>query len=194
MSARLLLVDNRDSFTYNVAQLFGALGADVRVVRSDDDALDGAAVAGADALVIGPGPGRPDGAGRTLAAIGWALAANRPLFGVCLGAQAIGAFFGGRVEHAPALVHGKASPIAHDGSGVLAGVPSPFAATRYHSLCLRARSLPAVLRANATSDDGVIQGIAHRTLPVHGVQFHPESVLTAEGARIFGNFLAMVAR
>jgi anthranilate synthase/aminodeoxychorismate synthase-like glutamine amidotransferase len=194
VSARLLLVDNRDSFTYNVAQLFGALGADVRVVRSDDDALDGAAVAGADALVIGPGPGRPDGAARTLAAIGWALAANRPLFGVCLGAQAIGAFFGGRVEHAPSLVHGKASPIAHDGSGVLAGVPSPFAATRYHSLCLQARSLPAVLRANATSDDGVIQGIAHRTLPVHGVQFHPESVLTAEGARIFGNFLAMVAR
>ena len=194
MSARLLLVDNRDSFTYNIAQLFGVLGADVRVVRSDDAALDGAAVAAADAVVIGPGPGRPSGAGRSLAAIAWAVATARPLFGVCLGAQAIGEFFGGRVEHAPALMHGKVSAIAHDGSGVLADVPSPFGATRYHSLCLEARSLPAVLRANATSDDGVVQGIAHRTLPVHGVQFHPESVLTEEGARILGNFLAMVAR
>jgi anthranilate synthase/aminodeoxychorismate synthase-like glutamine amidotransferase len=194
VSACLLLVDNRDSFTYNLAHLFGVLGADVRVVRSDDAALDPDAVAAADAVVIGPGPGRPQGAGRTLAAIEWTLAAGRPLFGVCLGAQAIGAYFGGRVEHAPALMHGKVSAIAHDGSGVLAGVPSPFSATRYHSLCLDAASLPAALRVTATSEDGVVQGIAHRALPVHGVQFHPESVLTTEGARIFGNFLAMVAR
>jgi len=194
VSARLLLVDNRDSFTYNLAQSFTMLGADVRVVRSDDAALDAAAVAGADAVVIGPGPGRPQGAGRSLAAIAWALAAGRPLFGVCLGAQAIGEFLGGRVEHAPTLMHGKVSAIAHDGSGVLANVPSPFGATRYHSLCLQTRSLPPMLRANATSEDGVVQGIAHRTLPIHGVQFHPESVLTAEGPRILGNFVAMVPR
>jgi anthranilate synthase component 2 len=188
----VILVDNKDSFTYNLAQLFGVLGAVVRVVQNDDDELDAGAIEAAERVVIGPGPGRPREAGRTLAAIGWALDARRPLFGVCLGAQAIGEFFGGRVDHAPVLMHGKVSNIRHDGSGVLRGVPSPFSATRYHSLCLARECLPATLRVNAVSDDGVIQGIVHRELPVHGVQFHPESVLTDEGDKIFGNFLRMV--
>jgi anthranilate synthase/aminodeoxychorismate synthase-like glutamine amidotransferase len=187
----LLLVDNYDSFTYNLAHLFGALGARVAVVRNDDPRLDAAAVAGADAVCIGPGPGRPAGAGKTMETIGWAIAANRPLLGVCLGQQAIGEYFGGTVDHAPHLMHGKTSSIEHDGSGVFAGVPSPFAATRYHSLCVAHAPFPAALRANATSEDAVIQGVQHRTLPIHGVQFHPESVLTTEGHRIFANFLAI---
>ena len=193
MSARLLLVDNKDSFTYNLSHLFGMLGAAVDVVRNDDPALDEAAVERADAIVIGPGPGRPADAGKTMAAIGWALAARRPIFGVCLGQQAIGEYFGGEIYHTPRLMHGKTSNIEHDESGVFLGLPSPFTATRYHSLCLARRSLPAALRANAFSEDGVIQRIAHRDLPVHGVQFHPESVLTPEGGKIFANFLAVVA-
>jgi anthranilate synthase/aminodeoxychorismate synthase-like glutamine amidotransferase len=185
----LLLVDNKDSFTYNLAQLFGSLGADVRVLRNDDPALDGDAVRKSTCVVIGPGPGRPAQAGKTLATIGWALDSQRPLLGVCLGAQAIGEYYGGEIYHTPRLMHGKTSSIRHDATGVFGGVPSPFTATRYHSLCLAERRLPAVLRANAFSEDGVIQGIAHRELPVHGVQFHPESVLTAEGGKIFQNFL-----
>ncbi len=190
-SPRLLLVDNYDSFTYNLAHLFGSLGATVDVVRNDDARLDAASVAAADAICIGPGPGRPAAAGKTMQAIGWAIDARRPLLGVCLGQQAIGEYFGGVVEHAPQLMHGKTSRIEHDGSGAFAGVPSPFDATRYHSLCIAHAPFPPELRAIATSDDAVIQGIAHRTLAIHGVQFHPESVLTLEGARIFGNFLAL---
>jgi anthranilate synthase/aminodeoxychorismate synthase-like glutamine amidotransferase len=192
MSARVLLVDNYDSFTHNLAHLFGSLGGSVRVVRNDDPLLDAALVRAHDGVVIGPGPGRPAGAGRSLAAIGWTLDAGRPLLGVCLGHQAIGEHFGARVTHAPRLMHGKTSAIAHDGSGVLAGVPPAFTATRYHSLCVDGASLPTELRVNATSDDGVVQGFAHRSLAVHGVQFHPESVLTIEGGRIFANFLAML--
>jgi anthranilate synthase/aminodeoxychorismate synthase-like glutamine amidotransferase len=188
---RVLLVDNYDSFTYNLAHLFGSLGAAVDVVRNDDPRLDAHTVAEADAVCIGPGPGRPADAGKTMLAIGWAIAAHRPVLGVCLGQQAIGEYFGGVVEHAPRLMHGKTSRIEHDGSGVFAGVPSPFDATRYHSLCLAHAPFPAELRANATSDDAVIQGVSHRSLPIHGVQFHPESVLTPEGGRIFGNFLAL---
>jgi anthranilate synthase/aminodeoxychorismate synthase-like glutamine amidotransferase len=123
--------------------------------------------------------------------IAWTIEAGRPLLGVCLGQQAIGEFFGGVVEHAPRLMHGKTSPIEHDGSGVFAGLPSPFDATRYHSLCIAHAPFPAELRAIAASDDGVIQGVRHRTLPIHGVQFHPESVLTLEGGRIFANFLEL---
>ena len=191
---RVLLVDNYDSFTYNLAHLFGALGAQVDVLRNDDARLGPEAVAQHDALCIGPGPGRPADAGKTLATIAWAVAAGRPLLGVCLGQQAIGEYFGGTVTHAPHLMHGKTSPIEHDGSGVFAGIPSPFEATRYHSLCVGHAPFPRELRANATSDDAVIQGIAHRTLPIHGVQFHPESVLTPAGGHIFSNFLSMAAR
>jgi anthranilate synthase/aminodeoxychorismate synthase-like glutamine amidotransferase len=191
-AVRVLLVDNYDSFTYNLAHLFGSLGAEVDVVRNDDARLDAAAVAAADAMCIGPGPGRPADAGKTMQSIGWAIAAGRPVLGVCLGQQAIGEYFGGVVEHAPRLMHGKTSRIEHDGAGVFSGVPSPFDATRYHSLCVAHAPFPAELRAVATSDDAVIQGVRHRSLPIHGVQFHPESVLTREGGRIFANFLALV--
>jgi len=190
-SPRVLLVDNYDSFTYNLAHLFGSLGASVDVVRNDDERLTADAIASADAVCIGPGPGRPADAGKTMRCIGWAIDAGRPLLGVCLGQQAIGEYFGGVVEHAPHLMHGKTSRIEHDGSGVFVGVPSPFDATRYHSLCIAHAPFPPELRAVATSDDAVIQGVAHRTLPIHGVQFHPESVLTPEGGRIFANFLAL---
>jgi len=193
-AVRVLLVDNYDSFTHNLAHLFGMLGASVEVVRNDAPGLEAEAVAACDAICIGPGPGRPGEAGKSLAAIGWALELERPLLGVCLGQQAIGEYFGGLVEHAPQLMHGKTSAITHDGSGVFAGVPSPFAATRYHSLCVAHAPFPSELRANAASDDGVIQGLAHRHVPIHGVQFHPESVLTPEGARIFANFLALIRR
>ena len=192
-SVRVLLIDNYDSFTHNLAHLFGMLGAQVDVMRNDAPGLTASAVAAYDALCIGPGPGRPKDAGKSLAAIGWALESGRPLLGVCLGQQAIGEYFGGEIYHTPRLMHGKTSNIEHDESGVFLGLPSPFTATRYHSLCLARRSLPAALRANAFSEDGVIQGIAHRDLPVHGVQFHPESVLTPEGGKIFANFLAVVA-
>ena len=188
---KVLLVDNYDSFTYNLAHLFGSLGADVTVLRNDDERLTQAAVAEHDVLCIGPGPGRPRDAGKTLDSLGWAIFEKRPVLGVCLGQQAIGEYFGGVVTNAPHLMHGKTSAIEHDGSGVFAGVPSPFQATRYHSLCVAHTDFPAELRANAASEDAVIQGVAHRTLPVFGVQFHPESVLTPEGRRIFANFLGM---
>ncbi len=187
----VLLVDNYDSFTYNLAHLFGSLRAQVTVLRNDDERLTQAAVARHDVLCIGPGPGRPRDAGKTLESLGWAIAEGRPVLGVCLGQQAIGEYFGGLVTNAPRLMHGKTSAIEHDGSGVFAGLPSPFQATRYHSLCVAHDPFPAELRANAASEDAVIQGVAHRTLPIFGVQFHPESVLTPEGGRIFANFLAM---
>ena len=190
---RVLLIDNYDSFTYNLAHLFGGLGAEVRVLRNDDPALDAAAVAESDAVCIGPGPGRPRDAGKSFEAIGWSIAAQRPLLGVCLGHQAIGEYFGGVVTHAPALMHGKTSNISHDASGLFAGVPSPFDATRYHSLCVAHAPFPAKLRANAASDDGVIQAVVHRDLPIYGVQFHPESILTHEGPRLFANFLELSA-
>jgi anthranilate synthase/aminodeoxychorismate synthase-like glutamine amidotransferase len=193
-AGHLLLVDNQDSFTYNLAQLLGTLGADVTVISNDDRDLGPAVVRRARGVVIGPGPGRPRDAGKALAAVGWATEAARPLLGVCLGLQAIGEFFGGRIEHAPRLVHGKVSAIRHDGTGMLRGVPSPFPATRYHSLCLAADSLPVALRVNAFSEDGVVQSIAHEALPVYGLQFHPESVLTTQGATILANFVRVVAR
>lgn len=191
---RVLLVDNYDSFTHNVAHLFGMLGARVAIVRNDDSSLNKEAVAAADALCLGPGPGRPAGAGKTLEALGWAIAGGSPVLGVCLGHQAIGEYFGGAVTHAPRLVHGKATPIEHDDAGLFEGVSKRFEATRYHSLCVATAGFPAALRVCATSDDGVIQGLAHRALPIWGVQFHPESVLTVEGDRIFANFLLMARR
>jgi anthranilate synthase/aminodeoxychorismate synthase-like glutamine amidotransferase len=190
--ARILLVDNYDSFTYNLAHLFGSLGAQVDVVRNDDERLEPNMLAERGGLCIGPGPGRPDAAGKSLAAIGWALDMRRPVLGVCLGHQAIGEYYGGKVVHAPALMHGKTSQIEHDATGVFSRLPSPFRATRYHSLCLDPGTLPAQLRVTASSEDNVVQGVAHRDLEVHGVQFHPESVLTTEGHWIFRNFLDIV--
>ena len=179
---KLLLVDNYDSFTWNLAHLFGALdGVDVDVVRNDDARLADGITERYDGIIVGPGPGRPTEAGRTMAIVHEAARERRPLFGVCLGLQAIGEAFGGRVVHAPSQMHGKTSQITHDGQGVFAALPSPFTATRYHSLVVSHDGFPAVLRANAASEDGVIQGLAHRDLPIAGVQFHPESVLTIEG-------------
>ncbi len=187
---RVLLVDNYDSFTFNLAHLFGRAGADVDVVRNDDERLHDGVLASYDATVVGPGPGRPEDAGRLAVIVREAAATGHPLLGVCLGAQGIGAAFGGRVVHAPRLMHGKTSEITHDASGVFTGLPSPFSATRYHSLCIAHDGFPPELRAIAASDDGVIQGVAHRTLPIWGVQFHPESILTTAGAQLATNFLA----
>jgi anthranilate synthase/aminodeoxychorismate synthase-like glutamine amidotransferase len=191
---KLLLVDNYDSFTYNLAHLFGGVGADVTVIRNDDPELVDGILTQYDATVVGPGPGRPEDAGRMYAILREAAATRHPLLGVCLGAQGIGAVFGGSVIHAPRLMHGKTSEITHDNSGPFAGVPSPFVATRYHSLCISHEDFPAELRAIAASDDGVIQGVAHRTLPIWGVQFHPESILTPAGPQLARNFLASAKR
>jgi len=191
--ARLVLVDNYDSFTHNIAHLFGALDAEVTVLRNDDPALSETTLAAHDAICIGPGPGRPGTAGVTMATIGYAARTRTPLLGVCLGLQAIGEYFGGVVDHAPALMHGKTSVVTHDASGVFEGLASPIEATRYHSLCVAHAPFPSELRANAASDDGVVQGAVHRTLPIHGVQFHPESVLTRDGYRLFASFLAIAS-
>jgi anthranilate synthase/aminodeoxychorismate synthase-like glutamine amidotransferase len=187
---KLLLVDNYDSFTWNLAHLFGSAGAEVEVIRNDDPRLADGVLANYDATVVGPGPGRPEDAGRMYAILREAEATKHPLLGVCLGAQGIGAVFGGEVIHAPHLMHGKTSEITHDGSGVFAGLPSPFTATRYHSLCISHEKFPATLKAVAASEDGVIQGVVHRTLPIWGVQFHPESILTPAGEQLARNFLA----
>jgi anthranilate synthase/aminodeoxychorismate synthase-like glutamine amidotransferase len=191
---KLLLVDNYDSFTFNLAHLFGGAGAEVDVIRNDDARLADGVLADYDATVVGPGPGRPEDAGRLYAILREAAATRHPVLGVCLGAQGIGGVFGGRVVHAPALMHGKTSAITHDGSGPFAGLPSPFTATRYHSLCIAHDPFPADLRAIAASEDGVIQGVAHRTLPIWGVQFHPESILTSAGTQLAANFLASAVR
>ena len=190
----ILLVDNYDSFTYNLAHLFGKAGAEVDVLRNDDPALDEHILARYDATVVGPGPGRPEDAGKTCVLIRAAAHDAHPLLGVCLGAQAIGLVFGGSVDHAPRLMHGKASHITHDGSSVFAGIPSPFDAIRYHSLCVGTSSMPSVLRTVATSEDGVVQGIAHRELPIVGVQFHPESILTEHGDRLARNFMELASQ
>jgi anthranilate synthase component 2 len=185
---KVLLIDNYDSFTWNLAHLFAGLdGVDVDVVRNDDPRLDDGVTTRYDGVVVGPGPGRPGEAGRTLAIVHEAARARRPLFGVCLGLQAIGEAFGGRVVHAPRQMHGKTSEISHDGRGTFSGLPSPFLATRYHSLVVDHDGFPAELRATAASEDGVIQGLAHRELPIWGVQFHPESVLTVEGRLLAQN-------
>jgi anthranilate synthase/aminodeoxychorismate synthase-like glutamine amidotransferase len=179
---RLLLVDNYDSFTWNLAHLFGGIeGVEVEVIRNDDPRLGDGVTSRYDGVIVGPGPGRPADSGRTPAIVREAARERKPLFGVCLGLQAIGEAFGGRVVHAPRQMHGKTSEITHDGRGVFANVPSPFSATRYHSLVVDHGGFPAVLRANAVSEDSVIQGLEHRELPLWGVQFHPESVLTPAG-------------
>jgi anthranilate synthase/aminodeoxychorismate synthase-like glutamine amidotransferase len=186
---RLLLIDNYDSFVYNLAQAFGALGVEPVVLRNDVD-LDALDEVGAGAVVISPGPGTPDSAGISVAAIEH-FAGKVPVLGVCLGHQCIGAAFGGRVDRAPVgPVHGKTSKITHDGKSVFAGLPSPFIATRYHSLCVTDGTIPDGLEVTATSEDGVVMGVRHREYAIEGVQFHPESVLTVEGPRLLENFVA----
>ena len=185
----VLVVDNYDSFTYNLVQYLGELGAEVSVVRNDAATVDAVAAMRPDRIVISPGPGRPEDAGITMDAIRQ-LGAAVPILGVCLGHQALGAVYGGHVVRAPAPVHGKTSTIEHNGRGVFSGLTAPFQASRYHSLVVAEDGLPAALEVTArTKDDGIIMGLRHRELPVHGVQFHPESILTSEGKRILRNFL-----
>lgn len=188
---RLLFVDNFDSFSYNVVHLLASRGVAPDVLLNDDPRLEPAILGRYDALVVGPGPGRPEHAPQMMAVLRAALERGVPILGVCLGLQAIGEVMGATVAHAPRLMHGKTSRIEHDGSGVFAGIPSPLTATRYHSLCLEPSSIPQILRVNARSDDGVVQGVAHRERPVHAVQFHPESVLSESGDQIVENFLSL---
>jgi len=188
---RLLMIDNYDSFTYNLVQYLGELGADVDVHRNDAITVDDVAAMAPDAIVISPGPCTPNEAGISVATIE-RFAGERPILGVCLGHQAIGAAFGGDIVRAGRIMHGKTSPILHEGQGVFAGLPSPFEATRYHSLVIDPPTLPAVLERTAWTAEGEIMGVRHRTLFVEGVQFHPESILTLEGKKLLANFLARV--
>jgi len=193
MGLRVLVIDNYDSFVYNLVQELGELGAEPVVHRNDAIDLDGIRAASPDAILISPGPGRPDDAGISLEVIEQ-LGADYPILGVCLGHQSIGQAYGGQVVAAPTLMHGKTSAIHHTGAGVFAGLPEPFIATRYHSLVVEPATLPDVLEVTATTDDGVIMGFRHRELPVEGVQFHPESVLTPSGPSLLSNFLASTRR
>ena len=190
--SKLLMIDNYDSFTWNLVQYFGELGEDVRTVRNDAIGLDGIAALAPARIVISPGPCTPNEAGISLATI-HRFAGAIPILGVCLGHQAIGAAFGGRVVRARQVMHGKTSPIHHSGAGVFRGLPQPFTAIRYHSLAVERESLPACLEVTAWTDDGAarptIMGLRHKTLPVEGVQFHPESILTPEGKRLLSNWL-----
>jgi anthranilate synthase/aminodeoxychorismate synthase-like glutamine amidotransferase len=185
---RVLVIDNYDSFTFNLVQYLGELGADLVVHRNDKVSLDGIASAAADRIVISPGPGHPADAGIVVEAIR-CFGATTPVLGVCLGHQAIGLAFGGRVVRAPVPVHGKTSPVEHDGAGIFAGVSSPFEAARYHSLVVSGDGWPEALVVAATTREGIVMGLRHRQWPVHGVQFHPESILTGPGRRILMNFL-----
>jgi anthranilate synthase/aminodeoxychorismate synthase-like glutamine amidotransferase len=185
----ILVIDNYDSFTYNLVQYLGELGAEVRVMRNDAVTVDDVRAAQPDQIVISPGPGRPEDAGVTMATIE-RFAESTPILGVCLGHQAIGAVFGGAVVRAAAPMHGKTSTIEHDGRGVFSGIDGPFVASRYHSLVVAEEGLPGDLIVSArTREDRTIMGLRHRTWPVHGVQFHPESILTGEGKRILRNFI-----
>ncbi len=185
----LLLIDNYDSFTYNLYHYLGELGTEVVVRRNDE--IDAQAAMGMrpDAILLSPGPCDPDRAGVCLALIAAAAETRTPLIGVCLGHQAIGQAFGGRVIRAPAIMHGKLDAIGHTGRGVFAGLPSPFQATRYHSLTVERETLPEALEITAEVADGTIMGLSHRTLPIHGVQFHPESIASEHGHALLQNFL-----
>jgi len=189
MAPRLLMIDNYDSFTYNLVQYLAELGADVEVRRNDAVGLDDVQALAPDGIVISPGPCTPREAGISVPLI-QRFAGQIPILGVCLGHQAIGAAFGGDVVRALRIMHGKTSPIRHDGTGVFAGLPDPFDATRYHSLVIDPGTLPPTLLRNAWTDEGEIMGVRHRSAFVEGVQFHPESILTLEGKRLLGNFLS----
>jgi anthranilate synthase component 2 len=185
----LLMIDNYDSFTYNLVQYLGELGEDVKVARNDELSVDEVERLRPQRVVLSPGPCTPNEAGISLELIR-RLAGRLPILGVCLGHQAIGQAFGGRVVHAKTLMHGKTSLIHHTGAGVFHGLPAPYTATRYHSLAIERESCPAELEVTAWTDDGEIMGVRHRTLPVEGVQFHPESILTEHGHALLRNFLS----
>jgi para-aminobenzoate synthetase component 2 len=188
--ARVLVIDNYDSFVYNLVQYLGELGAEPIVHRNDAIGLAEVRALDPDGVLISPGPGRPEDAGISVELVG-ELAGRRPILGVCLGHQCIGQAFGGRVIRAPVLMHGKTSMVHHDGRGVLAGLADPFQATRYHSLVVSRENLPDVLEVTSTSEAGTVMGVRHRELPVEGVQFHPESILTDDGHRLLANWLAI---
>ena len=187
---RMLLIDNYDSFTYNLVQAFAAHGADVMVYRNDAISVDEALELAPTHLVISPGPGRPEGAGVSLAMIG-AFAGRAPILGVCLGHQSIVQQHGGDIVRAERLMHGKTSMVSHDSQSIFEGLSNPFEVGRYHSLCAEQESLPESLQVTAQTDRGEIMGVRHKTLPIEGVQFHPESVLTPEGDRLMVNFMRM---
>ena len=185
-SNKILVIDNYDSFTWNLVHYLMELGAEVEVVRNDAIGVGQAMSSGADAFLISPGPKTPNEAGISLDLVAACAEAKRPLLGVCLGHQAIGQHFGGRVVRG-GLMHGKTSPVSHDGTGLFAGIPSPFTATRYHSLIVD--QIPADLIVNASAPDGSVMGFHHATLPIHGVQFHPESIATEHGHALLANFM-----
>lgn len=185
--AKVLVIDNYDSFVYNIVQYLQQLGAECTVVRNDS--VDVSVADGFDGVLISPGPGTPEKAGISIAMITYCAEKKIPLFGVCLGHQAIGVAFGAKVSRAPELLHGKTSVVKHNGTGVMENIPSPFTATRYHSLAIEKNSLPDTLEATGTTESGIIMSVKHKNLPIEGVQFHPESVLTEHGHHILANWL-----
>jgi len=187
--SRILVIDNYDSFVFNLVQYLGQLGAECTVKRNDEVSVEEAGEY--DGVLISPGPGTPEGAGISIAMIKYCADKNIPLFGVCLGHQAIGVAFGATVSRAPELLHGKTSQVLHEGKGVLTSLPSPFTATRYHSLCVEKDSVPDTLNITGTTDSGLVMSMEHTTLPIQGVQFHPESVLTEHGHQMLANWLVM---
>ncbi len=189
---RILVVDNYDSFVFNLVQYLGQLGVEAQVRRNDDTRLsdETAAAADFDGVLLSPGPGTPERAGASIGLVHACANANTPLLGVCLGHQAIGVAFGATVDRAPELLHGKTSSVFHTNAGILQGLPDPFTATRYHSLTILPETLPAVLEVTARTRSGVIMAVRHTELPIHGVQFHPESILTEGGHRMLANWLA----
>jgi len=191
---RLLMIDNYDSFTYNLVQYLGELGSEVDVVRNDDATVDELLGRGAQGLVISPGPGDPEQAGVSVEAVTRFADHGIPVLGVCLGHQSIGAAFGAKIVRARTMMHGKVSEVEHDGRGIFEGLPKRFEATRYHSLVIEESSLPDCLEICARTDDGEIMGVRHREQSIEGVQFHPESIMTGEGKRLLGNFLARCRR
>ena len=193
MSTRVVVIDNYDSFVYNLVQYLGELGAEPVVHRHDAIDVDALVALEPEAVLISPGPGRPEDAGVSNDAIRRFGEGGVPVLGVCLGHQCIGQVFGGEIVRAPRVMHGKTSEITHDGQGVFAGIVSPFTATRYHSLVVDRDSVPAELEITAESEDGLVMGLRHRELPIEGVQFHPESILTESGHDLLRNFLGRVS-
>jgi anthranilate synthase/aminodeoxychorismate synthase-like glutamine amidotransferase len=189
---RVLVIDNYDSFVYNLVQYLGELGAEPLVCRHDELPIDALVALEPDAVLVSPGPGRPEDAGVSNAAIRHFGESGVPVLGVCLGHQCIGALYGGDVVRAPQVMHGKTSTITHDGRGVFVGLPNPFTATRYHSLVVERASVPDALEVSAESEDGLVMGLRHREFPIEGVQFHPESILTESGHDLLANFLSRV--
>ena len=189
----ILVLDNYDSFTWNIVHYLREAGAEVRVERNDGITAAEALASGARGFLISPGPGRPEAAGESLALVAACAEARRPLLGICLGHQAIAMHFGGRVVRAERVMHGKTCPVRHDGSGLFEGLPSPLTAARYHSLTVAGEDWPGCLAVNARGEDASVQGLRHRALPIHGVQFHPESVASEQGHELLANFARIAA-